>query len=85
MKKLALLIALVMVIGALPVMALGDDYVTMTYFNADGRNASWLENPVGAAITAATVIQVKRNAVPHLDFFIPHPLFILYHHHAQLA
>ena len=45
MKKLALLLALVMVIGALPVMALGDDYVTMTYFNADGKNASWLENP----------------------------------------
>ena len=30
MKKLALLIALVMVIGVLPVMAIGEDYVTMT-------------------------------------------------------
>ena len=54
MKKLALLLALIMAVAMLPVVASGEDYVTMTYYNADGTNNSWLENPVGQAITAAT-------------------------------
>ena len=61
MKKLALLIALVMVIGALPALAIGEDYVTMTYYNMDGRNNSWLENPVGQAITAATGVALDTT------------------------
>ena len=54
MKKLALLLALIMAVAMLPVVASGEDYVTMTYYNADGTNNSWLENPVGRAITDAT-------------------------------
>lgn len=54
MKKMALLLALVMIIGVLPTMAFGEDYVTLTYYNMDGTNNVWLDNPVGKAIADAT-------------------------------
>lgn len=62
MKKrqvLALTLGMTMLAGVMPVSAEEGDVVTLTYFNADGKEEDPWTNPVAEALTAATGVKIE--------------------------
>lgn len=62
MKKrqvVALTLGMTMLAGAMPVAAEESDVITLTYFNADGKEEDPWDNPVAQALTAATGVKIE--------------------------
>ena len=62
MKKrqvLALVLGMVMLASSVPVVAEESDVITLTYFNADGKEEDPWTNPVAQALTEATGVKIE--------------------------